>query len=150
MATLKTFDINDLDHGICDAVVLLNEGGFKTFTSCHGGRGHAFQQETIGLELEGSYSAFQKKLVRFLRSHGMENFTISLVTDYPSGNRYVYLSGVDLLSGEKKERVMATIRRKERRLWRRLEELGLRCLGGERGGRHESRQYAPTDGTGLK
>ncbi len=117
-------DPNDLDYGIADAVVLLNQGGFRTFTSCHGGRGHAFRQETIGLEIEGSYSTFQKRLVRFLRSHGMENFTINLVTHFPSGNRHIYLSGVDLLSGEKKEKVMATIRRKERRLWRRMEELG--------------------------
>jgi len=123
---------NDLDHGICDAVVLLNEGGFWTFTSCHGGRGHAFQQETIGLELEGSYSTFQKRLVRFLRSQGMENFTINLVTNFPSGNRYVYLSGVDLLSGEKKEKVMATIRRKERRLWRRLKEMGIEAVAAKR------------------
>ena len=125
----NAIDINDLDYGIADAVVLLNQGGFRTFTSCHGGRGHAFQQETIGLELEGSYSTFQKRLVRFLRSHGMENFTIDLVTHFPSGNRHIYLSGVDLLSGEKKEKVMATIRRKERRLWRRMEELGIEVDG---------------------
>lgn len=79
----RTINPTDLDNGICDAVVLLNRGGFRTFTSCHGGRGHAFQQETIGLDIEGSYSAFQKKLVRFLRSHGMENFTISVVTNFP-------------------------------------------------------------------
>lgn len=125
MSSSDQFDPNDLDRGIRDAVILLNAGGFRTFTSCEGGRGHAFQQETIGFELKGSYSTFERRLVRFLRSHGMENFTVSLVTDFPSGNRYVYLSGVDLLSGEKKERVMATIRRKERRLWRRLEELGI-------------------------
>ena len=126
------YNPNDLDHGIRDAVVLLNRGGFRTFTSCEGGRGHAFQQETIGLELEGSYSTFQKRLVRFLRSQGMENFTINLVTNFPSGNRYVYLSGVDLLSGEKKEKVMATIRRKERRLWRRLKEMGIEAVAAKR------------------
>jgi len=56
-------DPNDLDQGIRDAVVLIQQGGFRTFTSCEGGRGHSFQHETIGIELEGSYSTFQKKLV---------------------------------------------------------------------------------------
>jgi len=116
---------NDLDHGICDAVVLLNANGFRTFTSCEGGRGHSFQYETIGLELEGSYSTFHKKLVRFLRSHGMENFTISLVTDYPKGKRYVYLSGLDILSEKKRKQVLETSRRRERKLLRRLEEMGV-------------------------
>ena len=119
------FHPRDLDDGIRDAVLLLNQGGFRTFTSCEGGRGHAFQQETIGLEIKGSYFPFQRRLVRFLRSHGKKHFTINLVTNFPSGNRFVYLSGVDLLSGEKREKVMATIRRQERRLWRRLEELGV-------------------------
>jgi len=114
---------SDLDPGICDAVVLLNRGGFRTFTSCEGGRGHAFQHETIGLELEGSYSRFQKRLVRFLRSHGMENFTISLVTDYPEGNKCVYLSGLDILSEKKRKQVIRSIKRKERRLRRQLEEM---------------------------
>ena len=83
----------------------------------------------VSPELEGSYPTFQKRLVRFLRSHGMVNFTIDLVTNFPSGNRYIYLSGVDLLSGEKREKVMASIKRKERRLWRRLEELGIEESG---------------------
>jgi len=116
---------NDLDHGICDAVVLLQEGGFRTFTSCEGGRGHSFQHATIGLELEGSYTSFHKKLVRFLRSHGMENFTISLVTDYPKGKRCVYLSGLDILSGEKRKQVIESSKRRERKLRRELEEMGI-------------------------
>ena len=46
-------DPHVLDDGIRDTVVLLQQGGFRTFTSCEGGRGHAFQHETIGIELEG-------------------------------------------------------------------------------------------------
>ena len=98
-------DPMDLDEGIRDAVVLLWTGGFRTFTSCEGGKGHSFQHETIGLELEGDYPRFHKKFVRFLRSRGMESFTISLVTDYhpdyPEGKRCVYLSGLDILSERK-------------------------------------------------
>lgn len=124
---------HNLDHGIRDAVVLLNQGGFRTFTSCEGGRGHTFQHETIGLELEGSYAAFQKRLVGFLRSHGMENLMVSLVTDYhpdcAKGKRCVYLSGLDLLSDEKRRKVMASIKRKERRLRRQLEEMGSEVSG---------------------
>jgi hypothetical protein len=71
-----------LDPGIRDAVLLLWKAGFKTFTSCEGGRGHAFQHETIGLELDGGFAEFRRRLVKFLRSHGMRCFTVSLVTDY--------------------------------------------------------------------
>jgi hypothetical protein len=42
-----------LDPGIRDAVLLLRNAEFRTFTSCKGGKGHSFQHETIGLELEG-------------------------------------------------------------------------------------------------
>ena len=86
-----------------------------------------FQHETIGLELEGSYSTFQRRLVRFLRSHGMENFTISLVTDYhpshPEGKRCVYLGGLDILSEKKRRQVIESMKRRERRLRRQLEEM---------------------------
>ena len=75
-------DPNDFDDGVQDAVVLLWKGGFRTFTSCEGGRGHSFQHETIGLEIEGTYAVFHRRLVRFLRSEGRENFSVSLVTDY--------------------------------------------------------------------
>ena len=110
----------NLDNGIRDAVLLLHQGGFRTFTSCEGGRGHSFQEATIGLVIEGLSSTFRKKLVRFLRSHGMEHFTINLITDYhreyPEGKQYVYLNGLDLLSPEKRRRVIESIRRRERRL----------------------------------
>ena len=81
----------DLDPGIRDAVILLWKGGFKTFTSCEGGKGHSFRHGTIGLELDSDYRSFQKKLVKFLRSQGMEQFTVSLVTDYPAEKSVVYL-----------------------------------------------------------
>jgi len=107
-----------LDPGIRNTVLLLQKNGFQTFTSCEGGRGHAFQIGTIGLELDEPYSTFQKRLVKFLRSHGIENFTLSLMTDYPEGGKYVYLSGLDILSDEKRARVIESIKRRERRLRR--------------------------------
>ena len=55
----------------------------------------------------------------------MENFTISLVTDYSNGKSCVYLEGLDLLSAEKRRRVMETVRRKERKLRRQMRELGI-------------------------
>ena len=118
---MVALDPNDLDEGICDAVLLLNEAGFKTFTSCEGGWGHSFRHETIGLELDGDYRFFQKKLVGFLRSNGIESFTISLVTDYPKGKSFVYLEGLDILSADKKKKVIEAVRRKEGRLRRELE-----------------------------
>ena len=99
----------DLDPGIRDAVLLLQKAGYKTFTSCEGGCGHSFRHETIGLELDGDYRFFQKKLVGFLRSNGIENFTISLVTDYPKGKSFVYLEGLDILSAAKKKKVIEAV-----------------------------------------
>ena len=91
-----------LDDGIRKTILLLRNAGFKTFTSCQGGRGHAFQHETIGLTLEGRYADFEKRLVRFLHAQGMRNFSLSLTTDFtsdcPEGKRFVYLSGLDVLS----------------------------------------------------
>ena len=72
-----------LNPGIRDAVVMLWKAGFKTFTSCEGGRGHPFRHETIGLEVDGGFAGFQRRLVSFLRAHGMQCFTVSLVTDFP-------------------------------------------------------------------
>lgn len=109
-------DPSDLDPGIRDSVLLLRKAGFKTFTSCEGGKGHSFRYGTIGLELDGDYRTFQKRLVTFLRSQMMEHFTISLVTDYPAGKSYVYLKGLDLLSLNKRKKVIQAVRRKERRL----------------------------------
>ena len=118
-------DTSDLDPGIRDAVLLLQTAGFKTFTSCEGGRGHSFRHETIGLELDRDYRSFHKRLVKFLRSQGIESFTISLVTDYPQGKSVVYLEGLDLLSADKRRRVIEGVRRKERRLRQQIQELGI-------------------------
>lgn len=115
----------DLDPGIRDAVLLLWKVGFKTLTSCEGGRGHSFRHETIGLVLDGDYRSFQKRLVKFLRSQGMENFTISFVTDYPKGKSYVYLEGLDLLSAEKRRKVVESVKRRERTLRRQMRKLGI-------------------------
>jgi hypothetical protein len=62
------FDPRLLDDGIRKTVMLLCDAGFKTFTSCLGGRGHAFQYETVGLELDGQYEDFEKRLVGFLHA----------------------------------------------------------------------------------
>jgi hypothetical protein len=113
----------DLDPGIRDAVLLLWKAGFKTFTSCEGGKGHSFRHETIGLELEGNYGVFRKRLVAFLRSQGIENFTVSLVTDYPADKSYVYLEGLDLLSEEKRRKVIKSVKRMEQTLRRTIGRL---------------------------
>ena len=118
-------DPSDFDAGIHDAVGLLKCAGFKTFTSCEGGRGHFFRHETIGLELDGDYRSFQKKLVKFLHSQGKQVFTISLVTDYPAGKSNVYLEGLDLLSADKRKKVIEAVKRKERTLRHQMRELGI-------------------------
>lgn len=118
-------DPRDFDDGIRDAVLLLWKAGFKTFTSCEGGMGHSFWHGTIGLELEGNFRDFQRRVVAFLRSKGIEQFTISLVTDYPAGKSCVYLEGLDLLSSEKRRKVIEAVKRKERRLRRELGHLGV-------------------------
>jgi hypothetical protein len=50
----------------------------------------------------------------------MRSFTISLVTDYhpkyPQGKRWVYLESLDILSEEKRRRVVRSIKRMERKL----------------------------------
>lgn len=118
-----------LDDGIRDTVLLLRDAGFKTFTSCQGGRGHSFQHETVGLELEGRYADFERRLVRFIRGQGMQDFTVSLTTDYtsdcPEGKRYVYLSGLDILSINEQRRVIESCKRKARQAVRQLREIGL-------------------------
>ena len=123
------FNPKMLDDGIRGMVVLLRDGGFKTFTSCQGGKGHAFQHETIGLELEGRYPDFEKWLVKFLHAQGMRNFSISLMTDfhpdYPEGKRCVYLSGLDILSLDRRRRVIEAAKRKARQAVRELREMGL-------------------------
>ena len=125
-ASQHAIDPKDLDDGIRDAVVLLWTGGFRTFTSCEGGKGHSFRYGTIGFELDGDYPTFQKRLVEFLRSQGMQNFTISLVTDfhpdYPEGKKCVYLEGLDILSEDKRKQVIESTKRKERRLLRELND----------------------------
>lgn len=122
-------DPKDLDDGIRNTVLLLWRAGFKTFTSCEGGRGHSFRYGTIGLELEGQYPSFQKRLVGFVRSQEMQNFTISLVTDYtpdhPEGKSVIYLEGLDILSEDKRRRVIQSVHRRERRLRQQLRDLGL-------------------------
>jgi len=110
-------NLDDIDPGIRDAVLLLRKAGFTTFTSCEGGKGHSFRHETIGLELDGDYRPFQKRLVKFLRSHGMRCFQINLYTDYhpshPEGKSCVYLEGLDLLSEDKRKRVIESVKRKK-------------------------------------
>ena len=127
-------DPSELDDGIRDTVVLLWEAGFKTFTSCEGGRGHSFRNETIGLELDEGFAVFQKRLVKFLRSQGMGVFSISLKTDYhpdcPEGKSMVYLDGLDILSKDKRKRVLKSSKRRERKVLRQLRELGIEVKGG--------------------
>jgi hypothetical protein len=92
-------------------------------------QGPQFPARNHRLELDGEFSEFEKRLVAFLWSQGMQNFTISLVTDYsrdhPEGKRFVYVEGLDLLSEGKRRRVIQSVHWKERRLWRRLREMGI-------------------------
>lgn len=93
-----------------------------------GRKGHSFQHETIGLELEGQYADFEKRLAKFLHAKGMRNFSVSLTTDFtpdcPEGKRCVYLSGLDILSLDGQRRVIRTSKRKTRRAVRQLREIG--------------------------
>ena len=61
-----------------------------------------------------------------LAAKGMQNFTVSLVTNYTAdhakGKSCVYVEGLDLLSADKRRRVIETITRNERRLRRQLPE----------------------------
>ena len=59
--------------------------------------------------------------------NGIESFTISLVTDYPKGKSFVYLEGLDILSADKKKKVIEAVRRKEGR----LRGIGEKTLVGE-------------------
>jgi hypothetical protein len=128
MMARRKLDPRTLDPGIRDAVLLLRKAGFRTFTSCEGGRGHSFRHEIIGLELQGGYTGFHRRLVAFLRANGMWCFTVSLVTDYhpdhPQGKRWVYLEGLDILSAEKRRRVVAAAKRRETRLRRQMGAMG--------------------------
>lgn len=46
----KKNDFSFVDEGIRDAVIILNNHGFKTFESCQGGVGHCFPEPTIRFE----------------------------------------------------------------------------------------------------
>jgi hypothetical protein len=105
-----------IDDGIRETVSLLRQGGFRTFTSCEGGRGHAFPWPTVGLKIDGDYFAFRDRLVKFLHLHGRRSFDVSLVSNYPAGKHYVYLQGFDLASPEKRKKIARTIKQRERRL----------------------------------
>ena len=114
-----------LDDGIRSTVLALRQAGYATFTSCEGGRGHPFSSPTVGLRLKGNYFRFRAKLVRFLYSQGRRSFEVTLVSSfhpkYPRGKHYVYLTGFDLASPEKRRKISRTIKQRERRLARRLD-----------------------------
>jgi hypothetical protein len=105
-----------LDDGIRETVLLLRQAGYKTFTSCEGGRGHPFREPTVGLRLAGDYFRFRDRLALFLQAHGHRSFEITLVSSYPKGKHYVYLTGFDIASVEKRKKIGRTIKQRERRL----------------------------------
>ena len=78
--------------------------------------------------LDGLLALCGRREARGWGSWGLQNFTISLVTDYhpdyPEGKSSVYLKGLDLLSDEKRKKVSRSINRKEPRLRRQLQEPG--------------------------
>lgn len=65
---LENFDIDSLDPGIRDVVVLLRENGFRTFTSCEGGEGHAFEKPTVRVALAGNTFAYDNSPVTVISS----------------------------------------------------------------------------------
>jgi hypothetical protein len=121
-------DPTDFDDGIRDSVIMLWNGGFKTFTCCEGGRGHAFRFPTIGLNFTGDYFKFRDRLAAFLISKDCRAFEISLMTVYHPSHRKprdrVYLEGLDLLSRDKYLKVSRAIKRRDTRLLRLLEQSG--------------------------
>lgn len=121
---MSRLDPNTLDDGIRETVLLLRKAGYKTFTSCEGGRGHAFHEPTIGLKAKGDYFPFRNRLVKFLHSQGRCCFEVVLVSSYhhktPQGKHHIYLQGFDIVSPAKRKRLLQSSRQKERRTTARL------------------------------
>ena len=125
---MSRLDPNALDDGIREAVLLLRKAGYKTFTSCEGGRGHAFPEPTIGLKVQGDYFRFRNQLVKCLHSQGRWFFEVTLVSSYhqtyPHGKHYVYLQGFDMASPDKRKKICRSITQNDRRLICQLERQG--------------------------
>jgi hypothetical protein len=124
---MRGVDPSQFDENFRGSVLMLWEGGYKIVVSCEGGRGHAFRYPTIGVKLVGdvgNYFEFRDHLAGFLRSRGCRAFETTLVTCYhPSYRNWVYVEGLDLVTPEKRKKFIETIRRRERRLDRLLEQL---------------------------
>jgi len=118
---MPKLDPETLDPGIQEAVLLLREAGYKTFTSCEGGRGHPFPEPTVGVTFKGDYFAFRDQLVEFLHTQGRRFFEVVLVSSYPKGNHYVYLQGFDIASPERRKKMDRSMKQKGRRLIQTLE-----------------------------
>jgi hypothetical protein len=129
---MPQLDPNTLDDGIRETVLLLRKAGYKTFTSCEGGRGHAFREPTIGLKVQGDYFRFRDRLVKFLHSHGCQFFEVCLVCGYhpkhPQGKHYVYLQGFDIASPSKQRQMEQSMKRRDYRIFRKLVRDGLTVL----------------------
>ena len=70
--------IAELDDGIRDAVVVLQDAGIETIESCQGGAGHAFPDPTIrfgGNNVEG-FRAFAAAI-----THGLRVYSLRRVYD---------------------------------------------------------------------
>ncbi|HEY1602812.1 MAG TPA: hypothetical protein VGG64_24625 [Pirellulales bacterium] len=131
---MDDLDPSDFDAGIRATVLRLWEAGFRTFTCCQGGRGHAFRNPTIGIDLEGDYFALRTRLAAFLHAEGCRVFEISLITCYDEeheqGQDFMHVEGLDLLSPEIRSQAIKRIQRQERRLERELAKyLGLSTDG---------------------
>jgi hypothetical protein len=84
------YDVNKLDEGIKEAVIILNKHGFKTFESCQGGKGHSFPEPTI--LFEGSefdlIRAFETcQLYKLCVFEARRVFTKTSI--YKNGNKYM-------------------------------------------------------------
>jgi len=124
VAEMPQLDPQTLDDGIRETVLSLRKAGYKTFTSCEGGRGHAFREPTIGLKVQGDYFRFRDRLAKFLHSQGRSCFEVVLFSCYhhktPQGKHHAYLQGFDIVSPEKRKKLIRSSRQKERRTIARL------------------------------
>ncbi len=76
----EDFDLEMIDEGIRERVVLLRNAGYQTFTSCQGGEGHCFKEPTIGIMLPKlkEFMSWRSELMEFLFANKLNPFTIEL------------------------------------------------------------------------
>lgn len=71
--------IDQLDPKIAELVIILNnELGFQTFTSCQAGIGHVFQYPTVGIDITNKPNDLDN-LISFINNDGyLDNFQVKI------------------------------------------------------------------------